>query len=75
MNSVRVYKLWDYDWCIPLGNLEMREFGMHVPLEFRIDKRLCIADIKWLAAHMVGNDDKQLEGTERDTVLNRIKKS
>ncbi len=75
VNSVRVYDFWGHDWWIPLGDLEMREFWMRVPIELRFDKRLYIAYIKQLSTQIVGAGNADFRRTERDTVFNYVKEA
>ena len=42
-NSVRTYEFWGHDWRLPLFSREMTDFWARVPLDLRIDKRLCRA--------------------------------
>jgi len=75
VNSVRVYEFWGYDWWIPLGDSDMRDFWVHVTMDSRIDKRLYVAHIQQLAMHMVGTGNRAFYGTERDTMSARIKEA
>lgn len=74
VNSVRVYEFWGYDWWIPLGDYEMRDFWTRVPIELRFDKRLYITHIKHLADQIVGAGSIDFHRTERDALVNQLKK-
>lgn len=74
VNSVRAYEFWGYDWWIPLGDFEMRDFWMRVPLEFRIDRGLYIAHIKNLTASIVGTEDTTRLKSDKDAGLNPLKR-
>lgn len=75
VNSVRVYEFWGYDWWLPLGDLDMREFWLRVPLELRINRRLYIMHIKKLASRAVGGECQPFQRTEMDSLLNRIRRA
>jgi asparagine synthase (glutamine-hydrolysing) len=73
VNSVRVYEFWGYDWWLPLGDLDMRDFWLRVPLGLRINKRLYVECIKELASSMLGSEHEEFQRTERDTMHSRMK--
>lgn len=40
VNSVRVYDYWGFEWWLPWWDAEFMSFWDHVPLRFRVGKRL-----------------------------------
>lgn len=75
VNSVRAYEFWGYDWWLPLGDLDMREFWLRVPLELRTDRKLYIMHIKKIASCVLDRKHQAFQHTEMDSSLNRIGKA
>lgn len=73
VNSVRVYEFWGHDWWIPLGDLEMRDLWIHVPLEFRIGRGLYIAHIKALAEQILGAEQAARLKSDREASVTPLK--
>lgn len=68
-NWTRVYDFWGYDWWLPLWDQELIEFWMHVPLGFRVGRRLYDEYVCKVYSQLVGISDKQAAKSDKTDVV------